>query len=266
MKIGFIGCGNMAQPIIRGMAKSAVKQPSDIFVTDVRRDALNAFCMEQGVTASTQAEILDKCSCIVLAVKPQVLPDVLPTLADKVNSRHIFVISIAAGKNTAYLSSFFNKDIPVARIFPNLNAKVNAAVSAYCGNGQVSEEQFAFVQRCCESFGFAYRVPEEQIAIFGVLGGCAPAYTFLYINALATAAKEAGLDAAIADDVAAKMAEGSAKLLVNSSDTAEELVKKVCSPGGTTIEGVRSLQQAHFKEVLQGAFQASLMRDKELSK
>ena len=266
MKVGFIGCGNMAQPIICGLAQAVVAQPSDILVTDVRRDALHAFCAQQGVTASTQEDILNVCDCIVLAVKPQVLPDVLPELAEQVNRRHILVLSIAAGKTTAYLSSYFNQDIPVARIFPNLNAKVNAAVSAYCGNAQVSEEQYDFVQRCCESFGAAYRVPEEQIAIFGVLGGCAPAYTFLYINALATAAKEAGLDAAIADDVAAKMAEGSAKLLVNSSDTAEELVKKVCSPGGTTIEGVRSLQQAHFKEVLQGAFQASLMRDKELSK
>lgn len=266
MKIGFIGCGNMARPIILGLAKSVVDKPADILVTDLRKDSLEEFCREAGVRAATQNEIVSECDCIFLAVKPQNLPDLLGQIADDVNRRNVFILSIAAGKTTEYLSSFFASHIAVARIFPNLNAKVNAAVSAFCGNKNVTPEQMQFTRRCCESFGSAYEVSEDIIGIFGVLGGCAPAYTFYYIRALAKAAIAAGMDEKMAFDVAAKMTEGSAKLLSSSDESADSLIQKVCSPGGTTIEGIRSLEQNQVDQFLSQAFRASLNRDIELSK
>ena len=266
MKIGFIGCGNMARPIISGLAESVAESPTDIYVTDLQREALASFCSKIGVNASTQDEIVQKCDCIFLAVKPQNLPELLPQLAEEVNRRNIFMLSIAAGKTTEYISSFFAAHIAVARIFPNLNANVKTAVSAYCGNQNVTAQQLAFTARCCESFGTGYQVPEEIIGIFGVLGGCAPAYTFFYIRALAQAAIDAGMEESMAYDVAAKMTEGSAKFLAFSDDTADELIKKVCSPGGTTIEGIRSLEANKVDALLKIAFQSSLKRDKELSK
>ncbi|MBR5428759.1 MAG: pyrroline-5-carboxylate reductase, partial [Clostridia bacterium] len=104
-----------------------------------------------------------------------------------------------------------------------------------------------------------------KINIFGVLGGCAPAYTFMYIEALAKAAQAAGFDPAQALEVAAKMTEGSAKLLASSDDAPETLVKNVCSPGGTTIEGVNSLRKDDLASIVKKAFDASLKRDGELA-
>lgn len=265
MKIGFIGCGNMARPIIQGLADSTLVVKKEILVTDISREMLEQFCEKIGVTASTQEEILCDCDALFLAVKPQILPTLLPELSEIVNRRNIFLLSIAAGKTTEYIGSFFAPHIAIARIFPNLNAQVKAAVSAFCGNRNTTEEQLQFVQACCETFGSAFYVPEEKIHIFGVLGGCAPAYTFLYIDSLAKAAIQAGLDAELAYSVAAAMTKGSAKLLLSSSDSAETLIQKVCSPGGTTIEGIHSLENENFAEVIQRAFEASLRRDKELS-
>lgn len=265
MKLGFIGCGNMAKPIIKGINKSNIVD-GGIYVCDINREALSTFCVAENVNISTQEEITSLCDCIFLAVKPQVLPSVLTEISDSVNKRNIFIVSIAAGKTTEYISSYFNSDIAVARIFPNLNAEVRAAVSAYCANGNIKPEQLEFVKKCCESFGSAFYVTEDKINIFGVLGGCAPAYTFMYINALAKAAEEAGFDSALAYKVAAEMAGGSAKLLSSSVLSAEELITKVCSPGGTTIEGITSLRDNNFEAVVKNAFNASLARDKELSK
>ncbi len=264
MKLGFIGCGNMAKPIIKGIADEHISE--EIYVTDINHTQLEAFCSEAGVKASTQDEILSECDAVVLAVKPQVLPTLLPEIADEVNKRNIFVISIAAGKTTEYIGSFFDDSVMVARIFPNLNAGVKAAVSAYCGNKNTDADRLEFVEKCCRSFGSAFFVGEDKINIFGVLGGCAPAYTFMYINALAKAAEEAGFPASLAAEVAAKMAEGSAKLLSNSEYSADELVTKVCSPGGTTIEGVELLRRTAFENTVKEAFNASLARDAELAK
>ena len=175
MKIGCIGCGNMAKPILNGIASSAIAAPEDIYVTDVNRDALKTFCEACGLRVSTQEEILCACDTVILAVKPQILPELLPQTAEAVNRRDLLVISIAAGKTTDYIGSFYHESVAVARIFPNLNAKVGAAVSAYCGNQNVTASQLETVKTICESFGAAFYVPEAQINIFGVLGGCAPA-------------------------------------------------------------------------------------------
>lgn len=263
MKIGFIGCGNMARPIIKGIIDAGIAQ---VAAADIDRGSLEAFCAENGTAAWTQEKICAECDAVVLAVKPQVLPTVLPEIAPEIARRKPLVISIAAGKTTEYISSYFEDGVAVARIFPNLNARVKAAVSAYCGNKYVTEEQFSLVKRICESYGAAFALPEEKIDVFGVLGGCAPAYTFMYIEALASAASAAGLDPALSLEVAAKMAEGSARLLAASDDAPETLVKNVCSPGGTTIEGVKCLHEDDLAGIVARAFDASLRRDRELSK
>ena len=262
VKIGFFGCGNMARPIIQGIIDKGIAQ---VYVTDILRDALQAFCAESGAVCSTQKDILEQCDAVVLAVKPQVLPALLPELAEEIDRRGLLVISIAAGKKTEYIGSFFSGEIPIVRIFPNLNARVKAAVSAYCANKYAKPEDIALAKSICLSFGSAFAVPEEKINIFGVLGGCAPAYTFMYIEALAKAAQAAGFDPAQALEIAAKMTEGSAKLLASSDDAPETLVKNVCSPGGTTIEGVNSLRKDDLASIVKKAFDASLKRDGELA-
>ncbi|MBO5935407.1 MAG: pyrroline-5-carboxylate reductase [Clostridia bacterium] len=264
--IGFIGCGNMAQPIIRNVAEKNVFNKNDIFVYDIDREKLSSFCKKTEINvAESEAQIASECDVVVLCTKPQVFPELLPAIADELKKNNPLVVSIAAGKTTEYISSVLDYDAPVARIFPNLNAQVGEAISAYTGNKSVSEEQLAKVGEICSSFGEAKYMDESRFSVFGVLGGCVPAYAFMFIGALAKAGVADGLDENDARDVAVQAVLGSAKLLKECGGDIEEWVKKVCSPGGTTIQGVTSLRESDIDAVVKTAFHKSYMRDIELS-
>lgn len=264
--IGFIGCGNMAQPIIRNVAEKNVFNKNDIYVYDIDREKLSSFCKKTEINvAESEKRIASECDVVVLCTKPQVFPELLPTIADELKKNNPLIVSIAAGKTTDYISSILNYDAPVARIFPNLNAQVGEAISAYTGNKNVSEEQLAKVGEICSSFGEAKHMDESLFSVFGVLGGCVPAYAFMFIGALAKAGVADGLDAETARDVAVQAVLGSAKLLKECGGDIEEWVSRVCSPGGTTIQGVNSLRDSDIDSVVKTAFHKSYMRDIELS-
>ena len=262
--IGFIGCGNMAKPIIKGAAGS-VAEPGDIYVYDINGEMLSDFCRETGVNPAADEAQCAACDAVVLAVKPQVFPEVLPKIAPAVKRSGALVISIAAGKTTEYISGAFDFPARVARIFPNLNATVGAAVSAYTVNSAADENDLEFVGRLCASFGQAIKLDESDFSAFGVLGGCAPAYTFMFIDALCRAGVAKGLDEETAKRAAAGVVLGSAKLISEVGGDADEWVAKVCSPGGTTIEGVNSLKSDDLAGIIAKAFNCSYNRDLELS-
>lgn len=264
--IGFIGCGNMAQPIIRNVAEKNVFNKKDIYVYDIDREKLSSFCKKTEINvAQNEKQIASECDVVVLCTKPQVFPDLLPMIATELAKNKPLVISIAAGKTTDYIASFLDYDSPVARIFPNLNAQVSEAVSAYTGNEFVNEEQLAKVGEICSSFGEAKQMDESLFSVFGVLGGCVPAYAFMFIGALAKAGVADGLDEETARDVAVQAVLGSAKLLKECGGDIDEWVKKVCSPGGTTIQGINSLRESDIDYVVKTAFHKSYLRDLELS-
>ena len=260
--IGFIGCGNMAQPIIRNTAEKNVFDKNNIYVYDIDKEKLLEFCKKNEVNpALNEKKIASSCDVVVLCTKPQVFPSLLQETAEELKKNRPLLVSIAAGKTTDYIASFLNYDAPVARIFPNLNAEVGEALSAYTGNAFVSEEQLGTVGRICASYGEAKLLPESLFSVFGVLGGCVPAYAFLFMNALAKAGEADGLDADTARDVAVQAVLGSAKLLKERGGDMEEWVKKVCSPGGTTIEGVTSLREDGLGETVKKAFHKSYLKD-----
>lgn len=264
--IGFIGCGNMAQPIIRNVAEKNVFNKNNIYVYDINREKLSSFCKKTEINiAQNEKQIASECDVVVLCTKPQIFPDLLPLIAEELKKNQPLVVSIAAGKTTDYIASFLDYDAPVARIFPNLNAQVSEAVSAYTGNDFVSEEQLCKVGEICSSFGEAKQMDESLFSVFGVLGGCVPAYAFMFIGALAKAGVADGLDEETARDVAVQAVLGSAKLLKECPGDIDEWVKKVCSPGGTTIQGVNSLRESGIDSVVKTAFHKSYIRDIELS-
>lgn len=264
--IGFIGCGNMAKPIIRNVAEKNVFYKNDIYVYDIDREKLVEFCKKTEVNAAEcEKDIALNCDVVVLCTKPQVFPTLLPVISDDLAVNKPLVVSIAAGKTTEYISSFLSYDAPVARIFPNLNAEVGAAVSAYTGNSFVTEEQLDVVGRICASYGEAEYLDESLFSVFGVLGGCVPAYSFMFIGALAKAGEKNGLDGETARKVAIQAVLGSAELLKKCGGDIDEWVSKVCSPGGTTIQGVTSLKESGLDDIVGEAFGRSFRRDKELS-
>jgi len=265
MKIGFIGAGNMASAIVNGAVKSGKFAPEDIFVYDIDGNKAIALKNETKVNACYNVNgLLDSADAVVLAVKPNVFPTLLPSLSESIKKTGALVISIAAGKSVAEINGLLGSDIPVVRIMPNINATVLEAMSAYCCNGLVTEPQKALVEKLCSSFGKVISIDEEKFSVYSAIAGCAPAFSYMFIDSLARAGVKNGLTKAQALEIAAQTVLGSAKKILESKEHPWELVDKVCSPGGTTIEGVCALQENGFEATVGGAVEASYLKDKSL--
>ena len=265
MMLGFYGTGNMATAILRGVLSSGLLCADELMIYDIDFAKTEALSKETGVkTAVSPDALISACDTVLLAVKPQVLPGVLNENAPVFSQQNPLIISIAAGKTLSFLQEQLSFPARLVRVMPNLNATVGAAVSAFCGNERATEEDLSFTEKLCESFGTALSLPETQFPIFGVLGGCSPAFVFLFIDALAAAGVKNGLPKATALSISAQSVLGSAKLLLESGEHPRELIDRVCSPGGTTIEGVLSLTGDGFEAAVQKAVQAALEKDRRL--
>lgn len=263
--IGFIGAGNMASAIIAGMCKAEFVNSSEIAVFDLDKAKTDYLAESCGITVKNSAgEIAETCDKIVLAVKPNIIASVLSDIDGIAKEKNPLFISIAAGKTTEYLRSCVSYEGKFIRIMPNINALVGAAVSGICGTENVSDEDMSFAESLCECFGTAVKIDEKLFPIFSAIGGCSPAFTYMYIDALARAAVKNGMPKAQALEVAAQAVLGSAKAVLESSDHPWALVDRVCSPGGTTIEGVASLQRDGFEAAVMSAVEASYNKDKKV--
>lgn len=267
MRFGFIGAGNMASAIIRGMTVGTKScDGKDIFITSKTGTSAEKLAEEIGGTnaVGTAAEVVAASDVLVLAVKPHVLAEVLPALREEIAEKKPLVVSIAAGKSLAYLADLLPAGTSIVRVMPNINAKIGAATSGLCANRFVTEEQRAIVKGMFATIGAVIEVEESQFGIFTVLAGSAPAFAYLYMDALARAAVKAGMPKKQALQIAAATVEGSAKMVLESGEHPMALVDQVCSPGGTTIEGVAALQANGFEATLTRAFDAVLEKDKKM--
>jgi pyrroline-5-carboxylate reductase len=265
MQYGFIGLGNMASAILRGMCRSG-KFTGDVFCGCNRSEGKTlALQRELGLVPTASAgETARVSDVVVLCVKPQMMPDVLPGLAALAPGK--LVVTIAAGKTLSYYESALPAGTAVVRVMPNINARVLAAASGLCGGKNASREQVALVRRMFETVGTVYELPESQFSAFSALGGASGAFIHLYIDALASAGVKAGLPRALAQDVACQAVLGSAKLTLESGEHPIALCDQVCSPGGTTIEGVHTLKRLGFESAVQQAVDAVIEKDRMLSK
>ena len=266
MTIGFIGCGNMAQPIIRSIAKKGLFATKDIFVFDLDAEKLDFFCNQTGVCkAKSEYQIAANCDVVFLCIKPQGFETLLTSLQENLNRNKPFIVSIAAGKPLAFMESYLEPDSRIARVIPNLNASVGQSSSAYCVNNHCTEDDRQLLENIVSCFGTTQYCSEELFSQFFVLAGCAPAYTFMYIDSLAKAAEKNGLERDVALATAIQVVLGSAMYMQQSGISPEILIDRVCSKGGTTIEGITSLRNNEFSDLISTAYEASLHRDRELS-
>ena len=264
MKIGFIGAGNMAGAIIRGMVSGGFRG-SDILIFDTDSAKMVALFEECGVTiCSSGAEAAELADAVVLAVKPQVFPKVLPELSPALHRRRPLVISIAAGKTLEAIESMLGSGLAVVRVMPNIAAKVGEAMSAYCGNSLVEEDDRSVVRLVFEAVGEVMELDEKLFSVFSAIAGCSPAFTLLYVDALAQAGVKYGLPQAAALKITSQAVLGTTRLLQESGDHPRVLADQVCSPGGTTIEGVCALQREGFEAAVLAAVDASLEKDQKL--
>lgn len=254
----------MAGAIIRGMAGGGFRG-ENIWVYDTDEDKLNALYEDCGITICPSGEsVASGVDTLVLAVKPQVLPAVLPALSATLHRSRPLVISIAAGKTLDSLEELMGEGLPLVRVMPNINAKVNESISAFCGNRLTEEGHKAVVRRIFEAVGEVVELEERLFSAFSVIASCSPAYTLLYVDALAQAGVQFGIPKPLALKIASQAVLGTTRLLQETGEHPRALADQVCSPGGTTIAGVCSLQKDAFEAAVVAAAQASLDRDKQL--
>ncbi len=262
MRYGFIGLGNMASAIIEGAIASGTVAACDVLGYNHHIEKAEALSQKCGMRVCKSLEALaSESDYIVLAVKPQVLPAVLPQLKPLVAGKRI--VTIAAGKTLSYYEEALG-ELPVIRVMPNINAVVGASTSCICANAQASQEDVAQVRALFEAVGSVTEIPEAYFSVFGSVAGCSPAYTFMYIDALARAGVRAGLSRKIAQEAAASAVMGSAKMALASSEHPQALADKVCSPGGSTIEGVYALDVGGFAGLVEQAVAAAIEKSAKL--
>lgn len=264
MKIGFIGLGNMAKAMIDGMVEKGIVPPNDIVGTskteETRQAARSAYDIE---IRDTNAETAKEADVLILAVKPQFMEEVIREIRGEI-SLSTLVISIAAGKTIKWIEDAFGRKIKLVRCMPNTPAMVGAGCTGVCVNDRVSQEEIDYSIKLMESFGMARLVPERLIDAVGAVSGSSPAFVFMFIEAMADAAVAAGMPRVQAYEFAAQAVYGSAKLVLESGKHPGELKDMVCSPGGTTIQGVRVLEEKGLRGAVMDALAAVVERTKEL--
>lgn len=265
--LGFIGGGNMAQALLKGLLQQGIYQPEQIWVSDVLAERLGFLRRTYGVhTAADNRTAAGQADIVILAVKPQQMAAVLEEIAGSIR-RGALVISIAAGVRTAKIRSFLPQN-PVIRVMPNTPSMVSAGASALYNAGALPE-QMQQALRIFESVGKAVVAEQEELldAVTAV-SGSGPAYFFLLMEEMLKAAAELGLDEATARTLVLQTAKGAALLAeeaVGRGETPDILRKKVTSPGGTTEAALKVFAEHSFGTTVRQALSAAARRSKELS-
>lgn len=265
MKLGFIGTGNLATAIIKGLVCSKAFEAENIWAYDIFPDK-PARCKEKfGINIAESADwIAGEMNIIIIAVKPADFPNLLTGITDSLKKNNPMIISTAAGTSLKYISSFLNYNPALVRIMPNINATIGEAMSAYCPNENVTEDQEKIVVQICSSIGKTVKLDESYFPMFGVIAGAAPAFAYMFIDELARAGVKIGMNKKLALDIAAQTVLGSAKLIIECDEHPYELIDRVCSPGGTTIEGIAALQEFGFANAIAKAVDRTIEKDKKL--
>lgn len=265
MRIGFIGCGNMGSAILKGILNAKEADEQQIYIYDRFAPAAEKLTAQYAVNLCADEKAVAQHSDILfLAVKPNVLADVLAAINESLKSCDPLLVSIAAGKTTDYIASCLQRPCRIVRVMPNINALAGEAISAVCAGKAASSADLDAVAALMETNGKVLKLDETMFAQFGVLGGCSPAFVYMFIDALARAGVKHGMKKSDALKIAAQSVYGSAKMILEANEHPWELVDKVCSPGGTTIEGVLSLKKDGFESAVQNAVDAAIEKDSKL--
>ncbi|MBE6099809.1 MAG: pyrroline-5-carboxylate reductase [Anaerovibrio sp.] len=266
MKIGFIGGGSMGEAILSGALAKDLVSPKDVFVSEIREDRCKALKAEHGVNAVTDSDFVKTAGLdlLILAVKPQVVTEVMESLKDKVPAK-MLIASIVAGLPIKTIEKYFPEN-PIIRIMPNTPLAVGEGMSAYARNEKASSQAAKGIRDILYACGQAVEVKETLLDAVTGLSGSGPAYGFLMIDALADGGVAAGLPRQTAILLAAQTLLGAAKMVVETGKHPDVLRDLVTSPAGTTIAGVRVMEQQGVRGALIDAVLAATERSKELGK
>jgi len=261
MKYGFIGCGNMGGAIARALAKRTL----DFAVSD-RSGRAKTLAEELKVAYLSVPEIAENCDRIFLGVKPHMMKDVLAPLQEILIRRKPLLITMAAGLEISQIEEFSGGKLPVIRIMPNTPVSIGKGVIQYCHNALVSEDMVAQFREDLRYGGILDPLEERLIDAGSAISGSGPAYVYLFIEALADGAVACGIPRAKAMEYAAATVIGAGEMVLQTHQHPGALKDAVCSPGGSTIAGIRALEAGGFRSAAMEAVVATYLRNKELGK
>ena len=259
-KLGFIGAGNMAAALVKGLVHAKVVPPEGILVSDVKAERLSHFQNDYGVrTTHDNHELVRTCDVIVLSVKPQVIDKVLAVIGNDVK-KHQLVVSVAAGVPVSAIEGRLPEGTRVVRTMPNTPATVMAGATAIAAGTHATQGDLDVATALFEAVGRVVTLDESLLDAVTGLSGSGPAYVMLMIEAMADGGVKVGLHRDTALMLAAQTVYGSAKLLLDTGEHPGRLKDMVTSPGGTAIAGLHTLESGGLRRTLIDAVEAATNR------
>ncbi|HEX3998050.1 MAG TPA: pyrroline-5-carboxylate reductase [Pirellulales bacterium] len=261
--LGFIGAGQMARALAKGFASANLVEPDRISAYDPLPAALQDFCglVNGAISGGSNAEVVERSSVVVLAVKPQMIPAVAAELHGRLAEK--LLISIAAGVRLKSLAELFGTT-RVIRVMPNMPALVGSSASGYSLASGATADDARLVERLFSAVGRVVVVDEKLLDAVTGLSGSGPAFVFVMIEALADGGVRMGLPRAVALTLAAQTCKGAAEMVLATGDHPATLKDRVASPGGTTIAGLQALETGAVRAALMAAVEAATRRATEL--
>ena len=264
-KIGFLGGGNMGEALIRGIVKTGIVPPQELFVTDVRLDRLEELSRTYGLhTLSDNALLVRRVDVVILAVKPQILKAVLQEIAPATPGK--LLVSIAAGVSTTEIRRHLPAGTRLIRCMPNTPALVLEGATALARGRDLAPGDLETAQAIFEAVGRVVVLEEEHMDAVTGLSGSGPAYIALVVEALADGGVKVGLDRQTAMTLATQTVLGSARLLLETGAHPGQLKDMVTSPGGTSIAGIHTLEAGGLRRTLIDAVERATLRSRELGR
>ena len=264
LKIGMIGAGNMGGALAQAIQLSG----SQIYISDISRQKAESLAADMGAIPCDNLTIAEECDIIFFGVKPNVLSSVIDGIREALEERvsEFTVVSMAAGVTVEKIVSMIGFKCPVIRIMPNTPVAVGEGMILWCANPLVTDEMKRDFKSALAFAGELDELPESLIDSGCALSGCGPAFVYMFVEALSDGAVECGLPRDKAIKYAIQTLLGASTLAKETGEHPGALKDAVCSPGGSTIAGVHSLEDGAFRACVMNAVKSSFNKTKELGK
>ena len=264
-KIGLIGAGNMASSLVHGLIARGIS-PGLLYAADPDQTRLDRLVEECNINTGSNQELAEKVDVLVLAVKPQILQQVCQQLDMSMRQQPPLVISVAAGITLHNLRCWLGGGMAIIRCMPNTPALIGKGATGLYANASTLPQQRELAGCIMEAVGIAVWVDSErEIDAVTALSGSGPAYYFLFLEAMQSAARELGLGESVVRQLSLQTALGAAELAIQSRDDVAELRRQVTSPGGTTEQALLALENGGLRELVRNALRAADQRSRELA-
>ncbi len=263
MNIGIIGIGNMGGAILKGLVESQFMNGENINVFEINKMAIKKIKHNINVF-SNEIELVRNSDIIVLAIKPNLMSQVLEKIKVVLDDSKI-VLSIAAGISIEYIEKIIGKDKKIVRTMPNTPAQVLEAMTAVSFNDRIDENDKYLITRILECFGKSVEIEEKLMHVYTGISGSLPAYVYMFVEALADGAVLEGMPREKAYEIISQTILGSAKILLDTKKHPGQLKDEVTSPGGTTIEAIRVLENGKFRGTVIEAVKACTEKSKKMA-